>query len=94
MRSVASGTPYMTGFGTDFDVEEYFGINVFIRDHDEVFRTYFVNARGVETIGSALTFLDLTPLGRQETWEDSPADRPQGDPYIWWRLHDEYADGR
>ena len=66
-------------FSRDFDVEEYFGINVFIRNDDEVFRTYFVNARGVETIGSALTFLDLTPLGRQEAWRlprGSPARRP------------------
>ena len=79
-------------FSRDFDVEEYFGINVFIRDDDQAFRTYFVNGRGVETIGSALTFLDLTPLGRQETWEDSPADRPQGDPYVWWQRHDEYTE--
>jgi len=78
-------------FSRDFDVEEYFGLNVFIRDDNAVFRTYFVNGRGVETIGSALTFLDLTPLGRQEHWEDSPADRPQGDPYVWWRRHDEYG---
>ena len=78
-------------FSRDFDVEEYFGLNVFIRDGNEVFRTYFVNARGVETVGSALTFLDLTPLGRQEHWEDSPPGRPQGEPYQWWRRHDEYG---
>jgi predicted dithiol-disulfide oxidoreductase (DUF899 family) len=33
---------------------------------------------------------DLTPLGRQEEWEDSPAGYPQGKPYEWWRRHDEY----
>ncbi len=38
------------------------------------------------------TFLDLTPLGRQEEWEDSPAGYPQTRPYGWWRRHDEYAD--
>jgi predicted dithiol-disulfide oxidoreductase (DUF899 family) len=32
----------------------------------------------------------MTPLGRQETWQDVPNGRPQGDPYIWWRLHDNY----
>jgi predicted dithiol-disulfide oxidoreductase (DUF899 family) len=37
----------------------------------------------------AFTFLDLTPLGRQENWEDSPPGRPQGEPYQWWRRHDE-----
>ena len=80
-----------TDFSRDFDVEEYFGLNVFIRNDDAVFRTYFVNARGVETIGSAMTFLDLTPLGRQEHWEQTPPGRPQGEPYDWWRRHDEYG---
>jgi predicted dithiol-disulfide oxidoreductase (DUF899 family) len=23
-------------------------------------------------------------------WEDSPPDRPQGEPFTWWRRHDEY----
>jgi predicted dithiol-disulfide oxidoreductase (DUF899 family) len=40
------------------------------------------------------TFLDLTPLGRQEEWEDSPAGYPQTKPYEWWRRHDEYEDAR
>jgi len=35
--------------------------------------------------------LDVTPFGRQEEWEDSPAGRPQSPPYAWWRLHDEYG---
>jgi predicted dithiol-disulfide oxidoreductase (DUF899 family) len=35
--------------------------------------------------------VDLTPLGRQEQWEDSPVGRPQTPPYQWWRRHDEYA---
>ena len=46
--------------------------------------------RGVEALGSVWTLLDLTPLGRQETWEDSPAGYPQTPPYEWWRIHDEY----
>jgi len=45
---------------------------------------------GVETLGPVWTFLDLTPLGRQEKWEDSPAGYPQTAPYQWWRRHDEY----
>jgi predicted dithiol-disulfide oxidoreductase (DUF899 family) len=40
--------------------------------------------------GPTWTFLDLTPLGRQENWEDSPAGYPQTPPYEWWRRHDEY----
>ncbi len=46
--------------------------------------------RGVEELGSVWSFLDRTPLGRQEEWEDTPPGRPQSPPYQWWRLHDEY----
>ncbi len=77
-------------FNTDFGVTAGFGLNVFLRDGDEVFRTYFTSGRGVEALGSNWTFLDLTPLGRQETWEDSPEGWPQTSPYQWWRRHDEY----
>ena len=69
---------------------ETFGLSAFLRDGDSVFRTYFTTARGVEALGSVWTFLDLTPLGRQEEWEDSPAGYPQTKPYQWWRRHDEY----
>jgi len=76
--------------GLTRDDGESFGLSVFIAEGDRVLRTYFTHSRGVEALGSVWTFLDLTPLGRQESWEDSPADRPQGDPYTWWRRHDEY----
>jgi predicted dithiol-disulfide oxidoreductase (DUF899 family) len=69
---------------------ETFGLSVFLRHGDNVFRSYFTTHRGVEAIGSVWTFLDLTPLGRQEDWEDSPAGYPQTKPYEWWRRHDEY----
>jgi predicted dithiol-disulfide oxidoreductase (DUF899 family) len=69
---------------------ENFGLSVFVREGDDVFRTYFTTSRGVEALGSVWTFLDLTPLGRQEEWEDSPDGYPQGKPYEWWRRHDEY----
>lgn len=68
-----------------------FGLSVFLRDGDEVFRTYFTRGRSVETLGTSWELLDLTPFGRQETWEDSPAGRPQGEPYGWWRPVDEVA---
>jgi predicted dithiol-disulfide oxidoreductase (DUF899 family) len=77
-------------FSRDFDVEELFGINVFIRCGERIFRTYFLNGRGIEEIGPVWSFLDMTPLGRQETWQAAPPGRPQGDPYTWWRLHDNY----
>lgn len=81
-------------FSRDFGVEDLFGINVFIRRGDRVFRTYFLNGRGIEDIGPVWSFLDMTPLGRQETWQAVPPGRPQGDPYTWWRLHDNYGPGR
>ena len=65
--------------------------SVFFREGDSVFRTYFTTRRGVEALGSSWTFLDLTPFGRQEAWEDSPAGWPQTPPYQWWRRHDQYG---
>src|SRR6266542_2855194 len=59
-------------FDADFGVDEWHGTNAFIRDGDRVFRTYFVNSRGDEAMGSTWSYLDITALGRQEEWEDSP----------------------
>ena len=76
--------------GVTTDEGETFGLSVFIRSGDEIFHTYFTDGRGVEYLGSTWSFLDLTPYGRQETWENSPKGWPQTPPYTWWRLHDEY----
>ncbi|MFI1968366.1 hypothetical protein BLA24_13535 [Streptomyces cinnamoneus] len=80
------------GFDADFGVDEWHGTNAFIRDGDKVFRTYFVNARGDEALGNTWSYLDMTALGRQETWEDSPEGYPQTPPYEWWNWHDAYGD--
>ena len=80
------------GFDADFGVDEWHGTNAFIRDGDRVFRTYFVNNRGDEAMGSTWSYLDITALGRQEVWEDSPEGYPQTPPYRWWNLHDEYPE--
>jgi predicted dithiol-disulfide oxidoreductase (DUF899 family) len=79
------------GFDTDFGVEEWHGTNAFLRDGDHVFRTYFIDNRGDEAMGSTWNYLDITALGRQEQWEDSPKGYPQTAPYQWWNLHDEYG---
>ena len=42
------------GFDADFGVDEWHGTNVFIRDGDRVFRTYFINSRGDEVMGEHL----------------------------------------
>jgi predicted dithiol-disulfide oxidoreductase (DUF899 family) len=99
--------PWYSSFGTDFNHDlgvgpespqegtyqdgESFGLSVFFRDGEEIQRSYFTSGRGVETLGSVWTLLDLTPWGRQENWEDSPEGTPQTPPYQWWRRHDEYA---
>jgi predicted dithiol-disulfide oxidoreductase (DUF899 family) len=63
-------------FDKDFGVDQWHGHNVFFRDGDKVFRTYFINNRGDEAMGTVWSYLDITPLGRQETWEDSPEGLP------------------
>ena len=78
-------------FDADFDVDEWHGTNAFLRDGERIFRTYFVDGRGDEQMGSTWNYLDLTALGRQEEWEDSPQGYPQAPPYKWWNWHDEYG---
>src|SRR4051812_19410764 len=79
-------------FDLDFGVKDWHGTNAFIRDGDRVFRTYFVNGRGDEVFVNTWNFLDMTALGRQEVWEDSPQGYPQSPPYEWWSWHDTYAE--
>ena len=76
-------------FDADFGVDQWHGTNAFIRDGDAIYRTYFVNNRGDEAMGSTWSYLDITALGRQEKWEDSPEGYPQDEPYSWWIWHDE-----
>jgi predicted dithiol-disulfide oxidoreductase (DUF899 family) len=78
-------------FDQDFGVDEWHGTNAFIRDGNRVFRTYFVKSRGDEQMGGTWNYLDITALGRQEEWEDSPAGYPQTPTYKWWNWHDSYV---
>jgi predicted dithiol-disulfide oxidoreductase (DUF899 family) len=98
--------PWVSSFANDFNFDfgrgprqpdpgqdqdgEMFGLSVFVRDGGDIYRTYFTSHRGVEALGPVFTLLDLTPLGRQEDWEDSPEGYPQTPRYSWWRRHDEY----
>jgi predicted dithiol-disulfide oxidoreductase (DUF899 family) len=98
--------PWYSSFESDFNVDfgvgpetpqpdvyqdgETFGLSAFLRDGGSIFRTYFTTQRGVESLGPVWTLLDVTALGRQEEWEDSPEGYPQTKPYEWWRRHDEY----
>ena len=78
-------------FDKDFGVDEWHGHNAFIREGDRIFRTYFVDARGDSQLGTTWSYLDITALGRQEEWEDSPEGYPQTLPYEWWNYHDAYG---
>jgi predicted dithiol-disulfide oxidoreductase (DUF899 family) len=85
--------PWYSSAGTSFNDDmglTAFGLSVLLRDGDEVFRTYFTTARGVDRLRLDFNLLDLTPYGRQEQWEDSPAGWPQDPTMSWLRLHDEY----
>ena len=91
--------PWYSSYGSDFnrdvgvssDRGEMFGLSVFLRDGDDVYRSYFTSGRGVDRIRVDFNLLDLTPLGRQEAWEDSPEGWPQDPTMSWMRLRDEYA---
>ena len=90
--------PWVSSAKNSFNVDlgltsergENHGLSVFVRDGQAIFRTYFTSARGLEPAGTIWSLLDLTPYGRQETWEQSPAGWPQSAPYAWWKRHDEY----
>jgi predicted dithiol-disulfide oxidoreductase (DUF899 family) len=75
----------------DFGVDEWHGHNAFIREGDRIFRTYWIHDRGDERMGTTWSYLDMTALGRQEEWEDSPEGYPQTPPYQWWNYHDAYG---
>ena len=77
-------------FDKDFGVDQWHGHNVFVREDDRIFRTYLIDGRGDEALGTTWSYLDITPYGRQEEWEDSPEGVPQTPPYQWWNLHDQY----
>ena len=88
--------PWVSCEGTTFHDDlvtaqkQAFGMSVFLRQGDRVFQTWFTSGRGVENASNTFNLLDLTPWGRQETWEDSPAGWPQTPPYQWQKLHDDY----
>jgi predicted dithiol-disulfide oxidoreductase (DUF899 family) len=69
-------------FDKDFGVDEWHGTNVLFRDGDQIFRTYLVNRRGDEALGSSFSYLDITALGRRRTGRTHPraTRRPSGLP--------------
>jgi len=94
-RRMGWTVPWYSTFGSDFTADcgtgSGFGVSVFLRDGDNgdaVYRTYFTTDRGADLLDTTLRYLDLTPFGRQEEWEESGrGNDPAGS---WWQLHDEY----
>lgn len=70
-----------TTFADDCGAGGGFMLTVFVRDGDQVYRTYGTTQRGVDRLVFVNSILDLTPYGRQEDWEDSPAGWPQHPTY-------------
>ena len=52
------------------DSMEMPGTSFFLRDGDDVYLTNSTYARGAEMTGGSYYWLDLTALGRQESWEE------------------------
>ena len=67
------------------------GVSVFLRDGEEVFHTYSTYAHGMDGLLGTYNWLDLTPFGRQEKFEDSPAGWPRSTESF--RHHDKYEAG-
>jgi predicted dithiol-disulfide oxidoreductase (DUF899 family) len=70
-----------TSFADDCGVGGGFMLSTFLRDGDDIYRTYSTTARGVDRLLFTNNILDLTVYGRQEDWEDSPAGWPQHPTY-------------
>ncbi|MBP1076199.1 putative dithiol-disulfide oxidoreductase (DUF899 family) [Microbacterium terrae] len=75
-----------SGFGTDVGAAPGagFALNVFLRDGDDVYRTWHTDGRGTEQVSHTFGLIDLLPYGRQEAWQDSPEGWPQGEAYAGW----------
>jgi predicted dithiol-disulfide oxidoreductase (DUF899 family) len=78
-------------FSADFGVNEWFGFNVFLRDGNDVYRTYFLqHGAMVQWIGSLWSLWSLTPYGGQSDDEDLPEGWPRAPGSFWFRRHDEF----
>ena len=86
----SAGSTFNDDFGATVDGEEIHAVSVFLRAGGRVFHTWQTFNRGEEPFMVVFDLLDLTPYGRQETWEDSPEGWPQKPPYEWMRLADSY----
>ena len=77
--------PFVSSHGTSFAADcgagGGFMLSVFLRDGEDIYRTYSTTSRGVDRLVFYNSLMDLTPYGRQEDWEDSPPGWPQHPTY-------------
>ena len=77
--------PFYSSHGTTFSADCGAGggflLSLFLRDGDDVYRTYSTTQRGVDRVLFVPNLLDLAVYGRQEDWEDSPDGWPQHPTY-------------
>ena len=77
--------PFYSSHGTTFSADCGAGggflLSLFLRDGDDVYRTYSTTQRGVDRVMFVPNILDLAVYGRQEAWEDSPDGWPQHPTY-------------
>jgi predicted dithiol-disulfide oxidoreductase (DUF899 family) len=80
-------------FGADVDAPAGggFAINVFLRQRDQVYRTWHTDGRGVEQLTHAFGLMDILPYGRQEEWQRSPDGWPQYPTYSRWASSQDIA---
>lgn len=72
--------PWFSSYGSDFNYDfdatddegEKPGISVFLRDGERLLHSYSTTGRGADILLGTYNYLDLTPLGRQEEWEERP----------------------
>jgi predicted dithiol-disulfide oxidoreductase (DUF899 family) len=72
--------PWFSSYGSDFNYDfgvtdeegEKPGLSVFLREGEQVLHSYSTSGRGVDILLGTYNYLDLTPLGRQEDWEERP----------------------
>ena len=70
-----------TSFAADCGAGGGFMLSAFLRDGDQVYRTYATTSRGVDRLLFVSNVQDLSAYGRQEDWEDSPEGWPQHPTY-------------
>ncbi|HEX3815847.1 MAG TPA: DUF899 family protein [Mycobacteriales bacterium] len=76
--------PFVSSHGTSFADDcgvRGFMLSVFLRDGEDIYRTYNTGSRGVDRLVFHNSIQDLLPYGRQQEWEDSPVGWPQRPTY-------------